>query len=65
MAGGGGGKVMTREQFELLREYVQAEIEYAIASTQRDEEGYTVSHPRERKAAEEAFMRLVNLVGAK
>jgi hypothetical protein len=43
---------MKKELFELIEEFIDAKIEYAIASRERDEEGYTGSCVDERKNVE-------------
>jgi hypothetical protein len=43
---------MDNELFDLLDKYIEAKIDYAIASEERDEEGYTSTPLRERKKME-------------
>ena len=43
---------------ELLREWVKAEIEYAIADNEEDEEGYRGSAYIEKEEADKAFKKL-------
>lgn len=49
---------MTNEQLEAMREWVRAEIAYAIAYSTTDEEGYHGSCRREEKEADQAFEKL-------
>jgi hypothetical protein len=51
---------MTREQLTLLREWVRAEIEYAIECREEDSGGYRVSVNKERDYADTLFERLVS-----
>lgn len=43
------------ELLELIRKWVQSEIDYAMVKDERDEEGYTNSHNDERDETDRAF----------
>jgi len=45
--------------FELLREWVKAEIEFANTVRERDEEGYMQSAKKEEKEADRLFNLLI------
>lgn len=49
---------MKIKSYELLREWVRAEIDYALASTQEGPDGYLYSHHAERDIANELFEKL-------
>lgn len=49
---------MNEETINLLREWVKAEIEYAIASNEEDSSGYRVSALGERNVADRLFGEL-------
>lgn len=52
---------MTKEQLDALIAWVQAEIEYAIASNQEGSDGYMASAHRERDVAERLEKQLRDL----
>jgi hypothetical protein len=47
---------------KLLQDWVRAEIEYALASSERDAEGYTLSCSVERDIADSLFEKIQNLL---
>jgi hypothetical protein len=50
--------VITKESLETLREWVRAEIYFALAKNETDEDGYYTSAKSEEKLADSAFEKL-------
>lgn len=53
---------MTKEQLELLIEYIDAKIEYAIASNEEGSDGYKVTAHNERKVVENIKSKLDSII---
>ena len=50
---------MTEDLLNIIREWIRAEIEYAIEANDVDSDGYANSAYHERKRAEELFQTVV------
>ena len=53
---------MNKYQMEALREWVRAEIEYAMASNEEGSDGYRQSAHSERDYAENCYQKMVKQV---